>query len=82
MIDDLPALQVVLPLVAAPLCLLLRRGGAARLLAVGVSWTCLAIAGGLLHRVLVAVTRPLEKPGGVGAVLSFAPVSRQREGVG
>ncbi len=52
MIENLPALQVVLPLAAAPLCLLLRRRDAARWLAVGVSWTCLAIAGGLLHRVL------------------------------
>ena len=52
MIDHLPALQVVVPLVAAPLCLLLRRGAAARILAVGACWTCLAIASGLLHRAL------------------------------
>lgn len=42
--DHLPALQVVVPLLAAPLMMLLRRGAFAWLLAVAVSWTTLAIA--------------------------------------
>ena len=39
-------------MIAAPLCLLLRRGGGARWLATGVSWACLAMAGALLQRAL------------------------------
>jgi multicomponent Na+:H+ antiporter subunit D len=42
--DNLPALQVVVPLLAAPLMLLVRRGTFAWLLAIAVSWTVLAIA--------------------------------------
>lgn len=42
--SHLPALQVVVPLLAAPLMLLVRRGIFAWLLAVAVSWTALAIA--------------------------------------
>ena len=49
---QLPALQVVLPLVAAPLCVLLRRGPLAWALALAVSWTGFAIALALLDRVL------------------------------
>ena len=40
----LPAWQIVLPLIAAPLCVLLRHGGLAWLLASLVSWAGLAIA--------------------------------------
>ena len=40
----LPALQVVLPLLAAPLTVLLRRPGLAFLVAVAASWCALAIA--------------------------------------
>ena len=38
--EHLPALQIVLPLGAAPLCLLLRRAMWVRVFAVGVSWLC------------------------------------------
>ncbi len=49
--DHLPALQVVLPLLAAPLMVLVRRGAFAWLLAVAVSWTALAIALALAFKV-------------------------------
>jgi multicomponent Na+:H+ antiporter subunit D len=52
----LPALQVVLPLIAAPLCVLLRRAGPAWLLASLVSWAALAIAIALLQRVWLGGT--------------------------
>lgn len=48
----LPALQIVLPLVAAPLCVLLRRANLAWLLTLVVCWATLAVAAGLLDRVL------------------------------
>ncbi len=48
----LPILQVVVPLVAAPLCVVLRRAVPAWSLALAVSWTCLAIALALLQQVL------------------------------
>ena len=48
----LPALQIALPLAAAPLCLLLRRGGLAWALALVVSWTALIISVLLLQQVL------------------------------
>ncbi len=44
LMTHLPALQVTLPLAAAPLALLLRQRHAAWLLMVAVSWTCLAIS--------------------------------------
>jgi len=47
--DHLPALQVVIPLLAAPLMLVVRRG--AWFLAVAVSWTALAIAIALVLKV-------------------------------
>ena len=50
--QHLPALQVVLPLVAAPLCVLLRRGDLAWGLALIVSWAALAISIMLLHAVV------------------------------
>jgi multicomponent Na+:H+ antiporter subunit D len=49
--EHYPALQVVLPLMAAPLCVLLRRSGAAWLLACVVSLAALGIAVALLLRV-------------------------------
>ena len=52
MIAHLPALQVAIPLFAAPLCLLLRRGTLPWLIAVAVSWVALAIAGVQLDNVL------------------------------
>ena len=48
----LPALQVVVPLIAAPLCVLLRRGTLAWLLALLASLASLAVSLGLLVRVL------------------------------
>lgn len=56
----LPILQVVLPLLAAPVCALLRRGTLAWLLALIVSWGALLIAGLLLNQVLT------------GGILSYA----------
>jgi multicomponent Na+:H+ antiporter subunit D len=49
--DDLPALQVVVPLVAAPLCVLLRRGAAAWLVALLAAAVSLAISLYLFARV-------------------------------
>ncbi len=51
---NLPALQVVIPLISAPLCFLLRRAGPAWLLAVAASWISLAIAVVLLQHALTA----------------------------
>lgn len=48
----LPALQVVIPLIAAPLCVVVRRAAPAWLLASVVSWTALAIAALLLAEVV------------------------------
>ena len=57
----LPALQVVIPLMAAPLCVLLRRPALAWALTLAVSWVVLAIAVLLLLQVLETgpVTYPL-----------------------
>lgn len=52
MIAHLPALQVVIPLFAAPLCVLLRQGRLPWLIAVVVSWVALLIAGIQLSDVL------------------------------
>ncbi|MDP6121150.1 MAG: proton-conducting transporter membrane subunit, partial [Rhodospirillales bacterium] len=49
----LPALQVVVPLISAPLCLVLRRPRAAWAVALAVSWFALAVALSLLVEVLV-----------------------------
>ena len=51
MIENLPAIQVVLPLLAAPLCFLIRRAAWVRVFAVAVTWSCFAIALTLFHRV-------------------------------
>ncbi len=53
-LQHLPALQVVLPLLAAPACVLLRHAVLAWGFALAVSWTTLAIAAALLARVLVS----------------------------
>ncbi len=47
----LPALQVVVPLISAPLCVVLRRGFGAWLLATVIAWTAFAIALALLAQV-------------------------------
>ncbi len=50
--DHLPVLQVVVPLLAAPLCILIRNRVAVRTLATVTAWTCLFIAAALLRQVL------------------------------
>ena len=52
MIEHFPALQVVTPLIAAPLCVLLHRGRAAWVLALVVSWLCFGISLHMLVSVL------------------------------
>ena len=42
--QHLPALQVVLPLISAPLAVLLRRGRVAFLIVAAAAWTAFAIA--------------------------------------
>ncbi len=51
MTSHLPILQVVVPLIAAPIMVLLRSGPIAWVLAVSVSWAALAIAAGLFVEV-------------------------------
>jgi multicomponent Na+:H+ antiporter subunit D len=48
---QLPILLVVVPLIAAPLMVLVRHGASAWVLAVAVSWTALAVAGGLFVQI-------------------------------
>jgi len=48
----LPALQVLLPLIAAPLCFLLRGDSRSRIFALAVTWSCLAISLALLGEVI------------------------------
>ena len=50
--EQLPALQIVLPLVAAPLCVILRRRIPVLALAIAVAWSTFAIAVSLLLQVL------------------------------
>jgi multicomponent Na+:H+ antiporter subunit D len=50
--DQLPALQIVLPQLAAPLCVLLRRRIPVLTLAISVAWTSFGISVALLRRVL------------------------------
>jgi len=52
MMAHLPALQVVLPLIAAPLCVLFKRGLVAWAIALVVSWAALAVAVLLLSQVI------------------------------
>lgn len=52
MIGQLPALLVVIPLLAAPACALLPGSRLPWLLATGVAWSCLAVAWLLLQQVL------------------------------
>ena len=54
--DDLPALQIAVPLLAATLCILVRRPMAAWSVAMVVAWSSFANAGVLLHRVLTTGT--------------------------
>ena len=50
--DHLPALQVVVPLLAAPICVLIRQPQAVRFVAVLTAWTSLFISASLLETVL------------------------------
>ncbi|NIR32680.1 MAG: monovalent cation/H+ antiporter subunit D family protein [Gammaproteobacteria bacterium] len=52
LVEHLPALQVVIPLVAAPVCVLLHKGRLAWGFTTIVSWAALAVAIGLLNQVL------------------------------
>ena len=52
LLPHLPALQVVIPLLAAPLCVLLGRPGLTWAVAAVVSWLCLIIASVLLGQVM------------------------------
>ena len=49
--EHLPVLQIVLPLISAGLCLVIRNAAAVRLFSVVAAWSCLAIALELLSRV-------------------------------
>jgi len=50
--SNLPALQIVLPLIAAPLCVLLRRGGLAWVITWSATWATAAISIAILLKVL------------------------------
>ena len=50
--EHLPVLQVVIPLVAAPICVLLRKSSVVWLFALAVTWISCAISGSLLMQVL------------------------------
>ncbi len=56
MADHLPILQIVVPLISAPVCLLLRKRLLAWAFATAVAWTALGVAALLLIRVLDAGT--------------------------
>ena len=53
MSEHLAVLVVVLPLLGAPVCVVLRDGQAARYFAIFVSWCCLVMAGKLLGHVMI-----------------------------
>ena len=52
MAEHLPVLQIVLPLIAAPLCLLVKRSGAAFVVALSACWAAFGMSILLLQRVL------------------------------
>ena len=52
MTEHLPALQIIVPLLAAPLCLLIRTPNVVRVWAVLISWVTLFISAALLDQVL------------------------------
>jgi multicomponent Na+:H+ antiporter subunit D len=54
--DDLPALQIAVPLLAATVCVLVRRPRAAWAVAMLVAWSAFANAAVILHRVLTTGT--------------------------
>ena len=53
LVDHLPALQVVVPLLGAVLAAIVRKGALAWLVTLAVTWTMPVIAFALLHEVLV-----------------------------
>ena len=53
MSSNLPALQVILPLMAAPVCVLLRHHLASRIFALAISWTSLCVSWAILGEVQV-----------------------------
>ena len=52
MLSNLPALQVVVPLLSAPLCVVLRREAISYAIALAASWAAFGLSIGLLHQVL------------------------------
>jgi multicomponent Na+:H+ antiporter subunit D len=54
--EHLPALLVVIPLLAAPVCFLLRRAALVRAFTVAITWLCLGMAVALLQQVRSAGT--------------------------
>lgn len=58
MTTQVPALQVVVPLFSAPLCLLIRKPSATRIFAVGVTWSCLVMSAWLLHATMTGDVIP------------------------
>ena len=57
--EHFPALLIVLPLIAAPICLFLRNKSVVRVWAIIVAWCCLGIAWEILNQVLAADGTPL-----------------------
>jgi multicomponent Na+:H+ antiporter subunit D len=55
-LEHLPVLQIVIPLMSAPVCVLIRRGRAALAYAIAVTWLVFAMAVALLARVLATGT--------------------------
>ena len=52
MIAHLPILQVIMPLIAAPFCVILRRGALAWMVALAVSWASFLVAVSLLAQTI------------------------------
>jgi len=62
-LTNLPALQIVVPLLSAPLCVIFRRTSVVYGIALVASWIAFAIAAGLLHQVLTGGTISYELGG-------------------
>ena len=54
--EHLPVLQIIVPLIAAPLCILIRQRALVMGFALVVAWSCPVMAAALLHRVLAEGT--------------------------
>lgn len=57
--EHLPALLIVVPLLAAPICLFLRNKSVVRIFSILVAWTCLAIAWTILGMVIDPLQGPI-----------------------